>query len=83
MNDETETNRSPSKWWQWILIYPSLLIAVLGAIPTLIEAAKAYRYDVPIFTSAAAEKQVKLWERNIDCLKKEVDPNSWTVTVTN
>ncbi len=43
-------------------------MGVLGAIPTLIEAIKSYRYDVPMFTSATAEQQQKLWQKNSDCL---------------
>ena len=60
--------KSPIKWWQWVLVYPSLIIGVMGAIPTMIEAVKAYQYDVPIFTSAAAERQLSLYKRNADCL---------------
>jgi hypothetical protein len=31
-----EENRTPTlKWWQWVLMYPTLAIALAGSIPTL------------------------------------------------
>lgn len=67
--EEPRASAHPTKWWQWILVYPAIVLGVIGAIPTAIEAVKSYRYGVPIFSSYEAEKQNELWVRNSDCLK--------------
>jgi hypothetical protein len=36
--EKDETLQSPRRWWQWFLVYPGLAMAVVGAVPTYIEA---------------------------------------------
>jgi hypothetical protein len=61
---------NPRKWWQWLLVYPGLVIAVLGSVPTYIEAVKSYSLGVPFGHSMDAKEQNKLWQDNFDCAQK-------------
>ena len=59
----------PSKWWQWMLLYPGLLVSVLGAVPTYIEAARSMSLGVPFGQSGDARLQNRLWQDNFECSK--------------
>jgi hypothetical protein len=61
---------SPKRWWQWLLLYPGLAVAILGAIPTYREAFRSYSRDVPFGQSFDAEEQNRLWQKNFECAKK-------------
>jgi hypothetical protein len=65
-----DDSAKPRKWWQWLLLYPGLVIAVLGAIPTLVELRRSFTLDVPFGNGAEAEKQLRLWQVNFDCMNK-------------
>ena len=74
-NHEAEDNniaahelQRATKWWQWVLVYPAFVISILGSIPTVIEAVKSYKHEIPMFSSYTAEKQTELFKRNITCL---------------
>ena len=75
-------NRSshPTKWWQWVFLYPVLLTSIVAAIPTYIEAFKATKYKVPFGQSSSAEEQDDLWKKNLLCVSAPLDP---LVTVHN
>lgn len=47
----------PDKWWQWLLVYPTLAISLL----TL---------GINTYTERSVHKSV--WEKNIDCVDREV-----------
>jgi hypothetical protein len=32
-----EVSQTPMQWWQWIWVYPTLIISLSGSIPTFIE----------------------------------------------
>ncbi len=74
MNTTTSTagasRRPPRKWWQWVLMYPTLLVALLGSVPTALELVRAARLGVPFGDSAAAAAQHALWERNLECTRQ-------------
>ena len=38
---------TPTKWWQWFLMYPALLIALGSSIPSLYQLYQSYRINVP------------------------------------
>lgn len=57
------------RWWQWLLLYPGLAVAILGAIPTYIEGVKSYTYDVTFGSSFDAQEQNRLWRENFECVK--------------
>src|SRR5215471_11441859 len=56
------------KWWQWLLLYPTLTVAIIGAVPQYTSVAKAHFYNVPIKQVFSAEMQNELWNKNADCL---------------
>jgi hypothetical protein len=59
-------------WWQWFLLYPSLLVAVIGAVPTYFEAYRSHELGVPFGGSKDALEQNQLWEENFDCANHAV-----------
>ena len=59
----------PKKWWQWVLLYPGLVIAVVGAVPTYYELGRSHYLGVPFGKSADAEEQNRLWVENFECTK--------------
>ncbi len=65
--DEGESDaaaRQPRRWWQWLLLYPALAVALVSAIPTYVEIFYSKKYEVPFGQSAAAKQQNDLWQRN-------------------
>lgn len=67
---DDKEDKAPRSWWQWFLVYPGLLIAVIGAVPTYIEAIQSYSFGVPFGRSADARVQSRLWQENFDCTAK-------------
>src|SRR5260221_3765894 len=57
----------PQKWWQWFLVYPTLVISILSSIPTYIEFAGSSKLGVPFGTYRLAMKENELWKENIEC----------------
>jgi hypothetical protein len=45
----------------------TLLLAIIGAVPTGIELYKAWKYGLDFGDVARAEEQRRLWEKNFDC----------------
>lgn len=58
----------PARWWQWLLVYPTLAISLLGSIPTIIEAYSSFEISVPFGTSKESREQNSLYDRNSECL---------------
>jgi hypothetical protein len=58
------TNR---KWWQRLLLYPTVVGAIIGAIPTGLDYYKAFVYDIDFSTVKHAEEQRRLWIKNFAC----------------
>ena len=51
----SEAAAKPRKWWQWILVYPTFVIALVGAVPTFKEL-----YDSPKLLKCAMKCGVKI-----------------------
>src|SRR5262245_60108036 len=64
---------APRQWWQWLLLYPTLLIALLTAVPEWIKLADAWKSNVPPDQLRQAEQQKELWEKNLQCTTKPMD----------
>jgi len=62
----------PKRWWQWLLMYPTLAIALAGAVPQYVQWTQALLIGVPTRDLDDAKEQAKAWERNVGCLK-EID----------
>lgn len=81
----------PTKFYQWVLLYPALALAlggsVAGSIPTVIREVKAWRLGVQSSQLDLVREQARLWERNVACLQEgssyEIDgPQGIVVRVT-
>lgn len=59
--------KNPQKWWQWILVYPTLVGIIISAIPTWVDIIKSKVYEVPPGYSKMAEEQNDLWRKNLEC----------------
>lgn len=67
MNDQVKASLSPKKWWQWILVYPTLLTSVL------LGGGEVLRWGqtggmAPLHETKFALEQKEAWERNANCL---------------
>jgi hypothetical protein len=72
---------SPQRWWQWMLMYPTIAIALAGAVPQYFQWSSAFAMGLPIFGDVGdAQQQEKTWERNINCLRSidHIKPTSST-----
>lgn len=70
----------PQRWWQWLLVYPTLAVALLGAVPQFYEWATAVAIGLPFGKVKDAREQDNAWTRNLDCLTTidHVKPNAKT-----
>ena len=57
-------------WWQWLLMYPALAVAVIGAIPTVVQGIEALRLDTSYGDVPIARRNVNLFDKNFKCLGK-------------
>ncbi len=65
----------PKKWWQRLLMYPTLITAILGSIPTAQRLYQSWQIQVPTNEVDHAMAQDELWRRNLDCLSgRTYDP---------
>jgi hypothetical protein len=78
---------SPRTFWQYLVVYPTLALALGGSIPTVMQHVRAWRLDTQASRVQLVEEQRQLWERNADCLIAhgiyEIDgPDNLVVKVT-
>jgi hypothetical protein len=68
-----EDQGQPRKWWQWLLLNPTLVVglggALIGAIPQYLTWIQAFRMGVPSNQVFSAKTQNELWNKNADCAK--------------
>ena len=68
MADETK----PKKFWETLLLYPPLLVALGGglatAVPAIWQEWKAYKLGVTTSRLHSVEEQERLWTKNVHCL---------------
>jgi len=60
------------KWWQRLFLYPTVVGALIGAIPTGMDYYKAFVYDIEFKAVKHAEEQQRLWIKNFACTKNIV-----------
>jgi len=65
---EGKSSGTPTKWWHWVLLYPTLLVAIIGAIPTYIQLFQSFQLGVPYRKVDTATEQAKIWSENWQCL---------------
>ncbi len=68
MNESASSEPKPKKWWQWLLMYPSMLAVLTGAIPTFYQLYYSQIHDIPFSSVYNARQQVELWKKNCECL---------------
>lgn len=67
-NSESKaTSGRPNRLWQWLLLYPSLGIALITAVPQWIDAGVALTNGLKPSQLAEANTQATFWERNLKC----------------
>jgi hypothetical protein len=61
---------APQRWWQWAFMYPTIVIALIGAVPQYSQWALAKWQGIPLTENIkSAQEQETAWGRNIDCLR--------------
>ena len=82
-SQDTVLETKPKKWWQWILVYPTFVIALVGAVPTFKELYDSRSRDVDFGTSKIAEMRNEMWRKNMTCGMAPMDPliNDFNVAV--
>src|SRR6266849_3569838 len=59
----------PQRWWQWVLMYPTIVIALFGAVPQYYHWVEAASIGIPFSGNVrGAKEQEMAWERNTNCL---------------
>ena len=64
---------TPKAWWQWVLVYPTLLVSLAASIPTVLELHRSMKAGVPFGKSEAALQQQDLWSKNMLCTSAPFD----------
>lgn len=64
--DSAQGASTPKRWWEWILVYPALAVALISAGPQWIDKVKGYSLGVA--SASKAEREAKLWQKNASCL---------------
>ncbi|PKH88641.1 hypothetical protein [Colwellia sp. Bg11-28] len=64
----------PKKWWQWFLLYPTILVALVGAVPTYMELWNSKQKSVDFGDSKKAEVNLEMWKKNLVCTARPMDP---------
>lgn len=67
----TPSHSSSIRWWQWVIMYPSLFVALMGNVPNLQDAWTAMQTGIPFNLARQARVQAELWERNQDCIGED------------
>jgi hypothetical protein len=65
---ESKDGKTPMKWWQWFIVYPTIATSFFAAIPTVATYGKSLTLGVKASEVTDAESQNKLWIKNADCL---------------
>jgi hypothetical protein len=63
--------RTAATWWQWMLLYPSLVATLLSAVPSWIDHIQAANLGVKTSDLAQAKEQKLLWEANLACTRAQ------------
>ena len=67
----SESSRSKRPWWQWVLMYPTLAVAIVGAVPQYQQWVWALVRGVPLDSNVGELKgQDDAWTHNLDCLSR-------------
>jgi len=66
-----ESPKLPSKFWQYLIIYPTLALSIGGSIPTVWNEVKAWKLGVNSSQLQLVKEQENLWHTNLDCIQQQ------------
>jgi len=66
-----EPAKLPSKFWQYLVVYPSLVLSIGGSIPTIWNEVKAWKLGVDRSQLQLVQEQESLWRSNLDCVQQQ------------
>ena len=72
-DEAASKSRPPQHWWQWLLIYPTVLIALITAVPEWLKIVEGWRADIPAAQLEEARRQHELWKRNLECTLRPME----------
>src|SRR5947208_17105603 len=64
---KTSASTSATRWWQWILLYRSLAVTIVTAVPSWIDHVQAMKLGVSSRDLAQAQQQRRPWPANLEC----------------
>lgn len=70
----------PKHWWERIVIYPALLVALVTAGPQWVDRFSAMYQKIDGPSAKAAERQAELWRKNLAC---SAVPFAWVNSPNN
>jgi hypothetical protein len=86
MDDERAPAKEPRtlKWWQWMLMYPTLAVTVVGAFPQYKQWIAAISIGIPVGSDVDFyRQQSEAWDRNGECLQNAAIDRLKPVSETN
>jgi hypothetical protein len=75
-----EAKGGPAKWWQWVILYPTLAISIISAAPQWVDKAQAAFNGVKDRGWEEAKQQQEAWRSNLTC---SAAPFDWYSTPEN
>ncbi len=75
-----EAKGGPTKWWQWVILYPTLAIAVISAAPQWVDKGQALLNGIKDRGWEEAKQQQDAWRTNLTC---SAAPFDWYSTPEN
>jgi len=67
MADAEPSKPTPTTWYQWVLLYPGLLLALGSSLPLIWREFVAWQKGVESSKLALVQEQEALWKRNLGC----------------
>ena len=81
---KTPTNRPSksliTKWWQWIIMYPALAVALVSAVPNWVDSYTAWQQGINLEQLPSAMEQNTFWKANLECMTA---PCEWVAKPSN
>jgi hypothetical protein len=63
----------PKTWWQWVILYPAVFLAIITAVPQWVQLALNWNNDIPLEKIEAAKSQSALFKKNLTCTTAPLD----------
>jgi len=66
-----KASKEKKPWWQWLFLYPSLAIALLGYIPSATQLVESYVIGVDYDKVDEAKQSNELFKKHLKCLRSK------------